>query len=112
MKKNQLEGNYFQSTENQEFTVPKDTLQNYYKDAYMRERERFNSMFGTIEFNPPYEAPVYADNDTLQNNEQVANIAPQKKLKKTKRALCVFVILTIAALGAAAYFAAKLYGWL
>lgn len=112
MKKNQLEGNYFKSTENEEFAVPQETLQTYYKDAYMRERDRFNSMFGTIEYNPPYERPIYPETETLQKNVMQEDMVPKKKLKKSKRALSIFIVLTIIAIGAAVYFASKAYGWL
>ncbi len=91
----------------QQPTVSQETLQTYYKEAYMRERERFNSMFGALEYNPVYEAPIYEEeSDATAVTEDVV---PAKKLKKARGALAVFVILTIAFLGATAYFGLKAF---
>lgn len=89
-------------------TVSQETLQTYYKDAYMRERERFNSMFGALDYNPVYEAPIYEEKAATET-VVAEEVVPAKKLKKARGALAVFIILTIAFLGAAAYFGAKAF---
>jgi hypothetical protein len=94
--------------DDQQPTVSQEALQTYYKEAYMRERERFNSMFGALEYNPVYEAPIYQE-ATPEQPVETEPMVPQIKLKKARRALAVFVILTIGFLGAAAYFAAKVF---
>lgn len=100
------------SVDNNEGAVPKETLQTYFKDAYMRERERFNSMFGTLEYNPPFEYPDYKKEEAIETQVVVEDEMLVKKYKKAKRTATAFVILTVIFLGAAAFFGANYFGLL
>lgn len=83
--------------------APSDELQIYYNDAYMKERERFNNIFGVI------------DNDALaQNQVETVYIEPSpeeyvtmKQYKKTKKSLGIFIVSTILFAGAAVFFLLK-----
>lgn len=66
-------------------------------------------MFGALEYNPVYEAPVFEDKTSQDEVADTVDMVPAKKLKKAKGALAVFVILTLAFLGVAAYFGAKVF---
>ena len=87
------------------FSLPPETLQAYYRDAYMRERERFNSMFGTLDYNPPYEEPICKEKAEEPQEEMV----PKKKYKKAKGALASFIVLTVVFLATTLFFAAKFF---
>lgn len=100
--------------ENKEGAVQKETLQTYFKDAYMRERERFNSMFGTLDYNPPFDYTDYnKKEETAETQKEILeDMVPLKKYKKSKRATVAFVILSLIFLGAAAFFGANYFGLL
>lgn len=86
---------------------PSDELQVYYNDAYMREKQRFNDIFGLLDEDMP--APDAAKKIILENAkaEDMSQFVPLKRYKKLKSTATVFVLLTIICAGAAAYFALK-----
>lgn len=94
------------------YTMPEDSLQSVFADSYMRERERFNSMYGVLENNPPFEYPQYAaktPQSTAQTQQDAAaeeipsDTVPLKKYKKVKCWLVTFILLFAVALGGIAY---------
>lgn len=88
------------------YSLPLDTLQAYYNNAYMKERERFNSMFGVLPNNPPFENPEYYNkNESTEEPVPQEPQVPLAKYKKLKGALTAIVILGILSLGAALFFA-------
>ena len=102
----------FDSSEEQiqEFTgsVKTETLQAYFKDAYMKERDRYNSMFGVLDNNPPFEYKV-SQREEPQEIARV-DISSTKKLKKVKRTKNVFIVLSLVLLGAVVFFAGSYFG--
>ena len=64
---------------------PSEELQIYYNDAYMREKQRFNDIFGIIE-QPAEEKPQETPEPDL--NDYV-HIDEFKKLKKKLRGYCI-----------------------
>lgn len=98
-------------------TPEQNNLQTIFSDAYMRERERFNSIYGTLDNNPPFQytdymektvapvVPVEEDVDDVQA-EQIAaeDTVPLKKYKKAKGWAVFFLITTAIAVGAVVYF--------
>lgn len=87
-----------------------DELHIYYNDAYMKERERFNSIFGIIdggEDAPAIEQPVAK---TVYVEPDPKDYVPMAKHKKTKRALTAFVIISVIAVAAAAVLALMKFG--
>lgn len=95
-----IENNEIQT---QDTNSSKDTLRAYYKDAYMRERERFNSMFGTLDYYPPYEEPK----EEIDIDEILADTVPKQKYKKAKRCIATFAVLTVVFLASTAFLALK-----
>lgn len=105
------------------YPVRERTLQAYYTDAYMKERERLNCMFGLVEGNHPFEyAPYTAQQESTQAPTEAPeqkNDAPaaccdktaclEKKLKKTKGALAAFIVISIVAVAAAVVFAVQYF---
>lgn len=105
MKNKDYNENTLSRQQDNGFSIPPDTLQSYYKDAYMKERERFNSMFGTLDYNPPYEEPICKETQQQEQEEMVS----KKKYKKAKGAVAAFVVLTVVFLASTAFFAAKFF---
>lgn len=98
------------SENNKNSVIPKETLQTYFKDAYMRERERFDSMFGVLEYNPPFEYPEYQKEEHQAEIKRIIeSTVPKKKYKKNKKARTAFVILTLIFLASTLYFGAKFF---
>jgi len=90
---------------------PSDELQVYYNDAYMREKQRFNDMFGLLEEDVP--APDAVNKLYVENSSpsiDMSQYVPVKKYKKVKSTATVFVLLTLICAAAAAYFALKISG--
>lgn len=116
MKKNKTEANVQfnidEPTNNAKVETmrPSDELQVYYNDAYMREKQRFNDIFGLLEDDMP--APDAVKKIQLENAEPVdlSQYVPLKKFKKVKSVAGVFVFLTIVCAAAAAFFALKVLG--
>lgn len=87
---------------------PSDELQVYYNDAYMREKQRFNDMFGFLEEDVP--APDAVKRICIENAQKEMDMSAYislKKHKKVKSTATVFVLLTLVCAAAAAYFALK-----
>lgn len=111
MKKNNPEQNFQANMEQQNLTLdsmrPSDELQVYYNDAYMREKQRFNDMFGLIDDDTP--APeakkLFAESD--QSDIDLSDYVSIKKFKRVKRTAIFFVVLTFVCSAAAALFALK-----
>ncbi|NCA92435.1 hypothetical protein EOM82_04190 [bacterium] len=90
---------------------PSDELQVYYNDAYMREKQRFNDMFGLLEEDVPAPEAVkkfYEADD--KPNIDLSQYVPVKKYKKVKSTATLFVLLTIICAAAAAFFGLKYMG--
>lgn len=114
MKKNKTEANIQVDMEQptQGATLdtmrPSDELQVYYNDAYMREKQRFNDMFGFLEEDEP--SPDVVKRILLENAKNdvdLSNYVPLKKFKRIKATATLFVLLTLVCAAAAAYFALK-----
>ncbi len=119
MKKNRAEeqGAIIQTEPKQESALnlstlrPSDELQVYYNDAYMREKQRFNDMFGLLEEDVP--APDAVKKLSVENQAakiDMSQYVPVKKYKKVKSTATIFVILTIICAAAAAFFGLKYLG--
>lgn len=96
--------------ENIQPNAPGNELHVYYNDAYMKERERFNSIFGIVdstEDSPDIEQPV---KETVYVEPSADEYVPIKKYKKVKGALAAFVIIAIIGVAAAAVFALNFFG--
>jgi hypothetical protein len=86
--------------------APSDELQLYYNDAYMKERERFNNIFGVI------------DEDALAPNKvETVYIEPSPdkfvtmaKFKKAKKKINFFVITTLIFAGISVFYILKTQG--
>lgn len=116
MKKNKAEaqGAPNAAEERQESTLnlstlrPSDELQVYYNDAYMREKQRFNDMFGLLEDDVPApDAVKRLSQDSSAPSIDMSCFVPLKKYKKAKSTATFFVVLTIICAAAAAFFALK-----
>lgn len=90
-------------------SVPTEMLQDYFKDAYMKERERYNSMFGVLDNNPPFEYKIFKkDEQTQKTNHELLSL--KRKYKKARRAKNVFVVFSLLLLGAVIFFAGSYFG--
>lgn len=81
--------------------APSEELQIYYNDAYMRERQRFNDIFGIIEQDEPEKEKVYIE----PSPEEYVTV---KKFKKVKRTANIFVVTTLVLAAAVIVLALKL----
>ena len=80
---------------------PSDELQIYYNDAYMREKQRFNDMFGIIE--RPEEEHALPSPETQQafvaqqpkESDDYVPVAKYEKMRKKRNALKVALAITI-----------------
>lgn len=68
---------------------PGDELQIYYNDAYMRERQRLNDIFGVIEGEPVVEKEVVVEPDM----SDFVHVSEYKKMKRRAAALGVFTAI-------------------
>lgn len=115
MKKTKAETQNFQvNTEERNVTLdtmrPSDELQVYYNDAYMREKQRFNDMFGLLEDDVP--APDAVKRiciENAQNQIDLSEYVPLKKFKRVKSTATFFVLTTIVLAAATAYFVLKFF---
>ena len=80
---------------------PSDELQIYYNDAYLKEKQRFNDIFGIIETEKPVAEKVYVE-------PSLEEYVEKKKFKKVKRIATLFIVLTIALAVVVALFALKI----
>lgn len=77
---------------------PSDELQIYYNDAYMREKQRLNNIFGVIEEDKPVVETVEVEPDM----SDYVHIGKYKKMKRRAGALGFFmVVFAIAAVALA-----------
>ncbi|NLL55630.1 MAG: hypothetical protein GX242_00240 [Clostridiales bacterium] len=84
---------------------PSDELQLYYNDAYMKERERFNNLFGTIEEDvlaPKQVETVYVE----PSPDEFVSVSAYKKAKRSAR---FFATAAIVFAAAAVVFALKFF---
>lgn len=95
MKKKQPEPQYKPADTNKGTTAfplsdmaPGEELQIYYNDAYMREKQRFNDIFGIIEQDEPEKEKVYIE----PSPEEYVSV---KQFKKTRRVANLFAVLTV-----------------
>jgi len=80
---------------------PSEELQIYYNDAYMREKQRFNDMFGIIE--RPEEERSQPSPETQQaiveqikkESDDYVPVAKYEKLRKKRNALKVALAITV-----------------
>ncbi len=80
--------------------VPGEELQIYYNEAYMREKQRFNDIFGIIEQEEPEKEKVYVQPSP---DEYVT----MKQYRRSKRTTSVFVFLTLCLAAAVAVLVLK-----
>ena len=77
--------------------APSEELQIYYNDAYMREKQRFNDIFGIIE-EPKDEKQEEAQGPDLSEYVHVDEFKKlKKKLKSYRIAFWIFFLIAIAA---------------
>lgn len=84
---------------------PSDDLQLYYNDAYMKERERFNNIFGVIE----EDALAPKQVETVYVEPSPDKFVSMKQYKKAKSTTGFFVFTTIALAAATIFFALKYF---
>lgn len=87
---------------------PSDELQVYYNDAYMREKQRFNDMFGMLEDDSP--APDAAKRlfaESNQDNIDLSEYVTLKKFKRVRSTATIFVLVSLVLAAATAFFALK-----
>ncbi len=69
---------------------PADELQVYYNDAYMREKQRLNSIFGVIEEDQPV---IQTERIIEPDMDEYVPIAKYKKVKRKAGWLTFFTIV-------------------
>lgn len=75
--------------------APSEELQIYYNEAYMREKQRFNEIFGIIEQNEPEQEKIYIEPSPA---EYVKMERYRKKRNKANFFLVTTVIFAVAAI--------------
>ncbi len=85
--------------------TPSDELQIYYNDAYMREKQRLNEIFGVI----PEDAPVVKNEHVEETDmSDYVTLKQYKKMKRRAGALAFFTVLfAVAAIVLAVLFVLK-----
>ncbi len=84
---------------------PSDELQSYYNDAYMKERERFNNLFGVIEEDALAPSKV----ETVYVEPSPEKYVTVEDYKKTKRLSGFFIFTTVIFAAAAIVLALKFF---
>ncbi len=85
--------------------APSDELQLYYNDAYMKERERFNNIFGVIE----EDALAPKQVETVYVEPSPDKYITVEQFKKAKKGKGLFVFTTIILAAATIFFALKYF---
>lgn len=80
--------------------VPGEELQIYYNEAYMKEKQRFNDIFGIIEQEEPEKEKVYVQ----PSPDEYVTV---KQYRRSKRTASVFVFLTLCLAAAVAVLVMK-----
>ncbi|MBR1747689.1 MAG: hypothetical protein IJ735_05725 [Clostridia bacterium] len=79
--------------------APSEELQIYYNDAYMREKQRFNDMFGIIETSEPVKTSVQPDPTPVEqasaSEEEYVPLAEYEKLRRKKSRMKFGLAITI-----------------
>lgn len=85
--------------------APSDELQLFYNDAYMKERERFNNIFGVIE----EDALAPKQVETVYVEPSPDKYITVERYKKIKGGTAFFIFTTIIFAAAAIFFGLKYF---